>query len=114
MTAPTAFRDQRSPPTGRELEDMLGPATELWARLLHDLSSSVPVWETWRFARRPQGWRLRLTRSSRGPALYLTPRRGHFLATFGSTAAGRSARLDVRSWRDLVDLEDRAATAMRA
>jgi len=105
MTA-QGFLDQGSPPTGRELEDMLGPATELWARLLHDLSSGMPVWETWRFSGDSQGWRLRLMRGSSGRALYLTPRRGHFLATFEG-APGR--RLDVRSWRDVVDLENRAA-----
>jgi hypothetical protein len=108
MTA-QAFLDRSSPPTGRELEDMLGPATELWARLLHDLASGEPVWETWRFAGQKSGWRLRLTRSTIGPALYLTPRRGHFLATFGAAAAGHADAIDVRSWRDLADVEERAS-----
>ena len=71
-----AFLDGTSPPSGRDLERLLGPATALWAQLLHDLSAGVPVWETWRFAHRRMGWRLRLARGDGGFVLYLAPRDG--------------------------------------
>ena len=111
MTGRT-FLDRSSPPHGRELEDMLGPATALWTQLLHDLASGVPVWESWRFADRSRGWRLRLTRRATGPALYLTPRRGYFVAAFGGRDDRSGRRVEVRDWRDLAHLEELASVAL--
>jgi hypothetical protein len=98
------FLDPHTLPTGRELEGLLGPATALWERLLHDLSTGLPVWERWRFGGRSRGWRLQVRREPEGPTLYLEPRRAHFIASFG-----RGPRLDIRTWRDLIALEDRVS-----
>jgi hypothetical protein len=111
MTA-SPFLDRTSPPSGGDLEHLLGPSTALWAQLLHDLSSGVPVWETWRFAGRTRGWRLRLARGEGGAVLYLTPQPGYFVASFGRGGDDSGARVVVRNWRDLAQLEDLAAATL--
>jgi hypothetical protein len=111
MTA-SRFLDRTSPPSGRDLEHLLGPATALWGQLLHDLATGVPVWETWRFTDRKRGWRLRLARGDGGAVLYLTPQPGCFLASFGRGGDDSGTRVVVRNWRDLVQLEDLAAATL--
>jgi hypothetical protein len=117
---------------------MLGRAGALWARLHADLTSEFgPLAEQWSFSKTTNRWLLRLKRKQR-TVVYLSPCRGHFLASFalGEKACaaakdgglpasvlavieaaprypeGRGVRLEVRSARDVSNVAELAAIKM--
>lgn len=94
------FDDRSSPPTDRGLARALGKASRAWVTLkdkLHDVCA--PLQEEWAFAGAKFGWSLRLKRGKR-VIVYMTPRAGHFLASFAlgekACAAAREKRLPAR------------------
>jgi hypothetical protein len=129
-----AFADQSSPPTPKTLAAMLGPTSALWTRLVGDLKTAHgPLAEEWNFGK-AYGWSFRLKEPKRA-LVYMTPRRGHFLASFAlgekacaaahdaglpdailamidaapKYAEGRGVRIPVRTARDLASVERLAA-----
>jgi hypothetical protein len=136
----SASGDRSSPPGKRELAGLLGRTTTLWARLHADLSAEFgPVAEKWSFSGKTQRWSLQLKQQKKKRTiLYMIPCRGHFLAALalGEKACraargsglpasllavidrapkypeGRGVRLEVRSKRDLENVEKLAAIKM--
>ena len=131
----SAFDDKASPPGRRALDEMLGPTSSLWSRLKDDLQAAHgPLVEEWSFAGKAYGWSFRLKQPKRA-LIYMTPCRGHFLASFAlgekacvaardarlpskllalidrapRYAEGRGVRIPVRSVRDLAGVEQLAA-----
>jgi len=93
----SALDDRETPPTTQDLARVLGRAASVWQRLKDELGSAyAPVEEDWSFAGAKYGWSLRLKRGKRA-ILYMTPGRGHFLASFAlgekACAAARDAGL---------------------
>ena len=127
-----------SPPGKGALEDMLGRASALWARLHANLASAFgPLAEKWSFSKSTNRWSVQLKRKQRA-VVYLIPCRGHFLAAFalGEKACaaakqgglpasvlavieaaprypeGRGVRLEVRSGKDVANVTTIAAIKM--
>jgi hypothetical protein len=93
----SALDDREAAPTPQDLARVLGKAAPVWARLKDDLAAEFPpLEEDWSFAGAKYGWSLRLKRGKRA-ILYMTPGRGHFLASFAlgekACAAARDAGL---------------------
>jgi len=93
----SAFDDRKAPPTPQDLARVLGKAAPVWLRLKDELGSEyAPVEEDWSFAGAKYGWSLRLRRGKRA-IVYMTPGRGHFLASFAlgekACAAAQNAGL---------------------
>ena len=136
--SPSAFLDRGSPPSERALEAILGKGNGLWAELLADLSSEfAPLNEKWSFSGKSHGWILRL-RQKRRTVLYMVPCPGYFVASFalGEKACqaargsglparvleiiqhgpkypeGRGVRLEVRTKKDLANVEELASIKM--
>lgn len=80
----SAFDDKSHQPRDAEVSAVLGLAAPLWRGVLGELRALHPHWG---FTSRSTGWGLRLKQGER-TILYLTPCRGHFLA---SAALGGSA-----------------------
>jgi hypothetical protein len=89
----SAFDDEGSPPDSRTLATMLGRSSAAWLSLQQGLHSRCgPLAEEWGFSGKAYGWSLRLKRAKR-TIVYLTPCRGHFLASFAlGEKACRAAR----------------------
>lgn len=132
--------DRGAPPAKRELEDLLGRASALWASLQADLSSEFgPLAERWSFSGKTRHWLLQLKQTKKQrTVLYLTPARGYFLAAFalgekacqaarasGLPAAvleiidraprypeGRGVRIEVRNRQDLQNVKQLATIKM--
>lgn len=80
--AASAFDDKASPPTATALHQALGRSGVLWTRLTATLQSTYgPLLEEWNYWGRKSGWSFRLKRGKR-VIVYMTPCRGHFLASF--------------------------------
>ena len=117
---------------------MLGRAGALWERLREHLASEFgPLAEKWSFSKTTNRWLLQLKRKQR-TVVYLSPCRGHFLASFalGEKACaaaehgglpasllavieaaprypeGRGVRLEVRSGKDVANVATLAAIKM--
>jgi len=117
---------------------MLGPSGPLWGQLQKGLQAAYgPLAEEWHFGK-AFGWSFRLKEKTRA-VVYMTPRRGHFLASFAlgekaclaaedaglpqamlalirdapRYAEGRGVRIPVRTKRDLAGVEKLAAIKMR-
>ena len=100
----SVFDDKDTPPTDEALHAALGKAGPAWTTLKEAVSRDcAPLQEDWAFAGAKFGWSLRLKRGKR-VIVYLTPCKGHFLASFAlgekACAAASAARLPAR----IVDL----------
>ncbi len=131
----SVFDDKACPPTEQTLAVALGRASGLWVQLKDDLQAAHgPLAEEWSFAGKAFGWSFRLKEKKR-VLVYMTPCRGHFLASFAlgekaclaaraaslpsailelidaapKYAEGRGVRIPVRSARDLAHVETLAA-----
>jgi len=77
----SAFDDREIPPDERSLAATLGRASGLWRELTAGLQSDYgPLREQWHFSGASYGWSFRLKQPKR-VLVYLTPCRGHFLAS---------------------------------
>jgi hypothetical protein len=93
----SAFESKAIPPAEDTLRVTLGPAAALWDRVkAHVQAAHGPFAEEWYFAGKAHGWAFRLKDAKRA-IVYMTPHRGHFVASFvlGEKActAAREARL---------------------
>ena len=131
----SAFDDQATPPCESALADMLGRTHALWASLRTDLQRAYgPLIEEWNFSGAAYGWSFRLKQKKRA-LVYMTPCRGHFLASFAlgekacgaahdagvdaavlalieaapKYAEGRGVRIPVRTKKDLASVRILAA-----
>lgn len=79
----SVFDDPHAPPRKGSLQEALGKkAGSAWTTLKDAVSREcAPVQEEWAFAGAKFGWSLRLKRGKR-VIVYLTPCKGHFLASF--------------------------------
>jgi hypothetical protein len=127
----SAFEDKTCPPDDRALATTLGRSGSLWKQLVADLEAAHgPLAEEWNFAGKAYGWSFRL-REKKRVFVYLTPCRGHFLASFvlgekacraaheeglpesvlaridaaPKYAEGRGVRIPVRTRKDLEAIE---------
>jgi hypothetical protein len=134
----SAFDDKLSPPRDDQLAKTLGRASAAWNALRKAIAERFgPLSEEWGFAGKNAGWGLRLKRPSR-TVLYMTPCNGYFLASFalGEKAVkaahesdlpasilqiidgakkyveGRAVRLEVRSVKDVGNVEKIAVIKM--
>ena len=90
----SVFEDKSHPPRDPEVAAVLGRAGPLWRDLQAELAKHIaPLSHHWGFTSRSTGWGLRLKHGER-TLLYLTPCRGHFLA---STALGEKAVVAARA-----------------
>jgi hypothetical protein len=91
------FDDRATPPTEQTLAQALGRAAKAWGLVKEQVERQcTPFREEWAFAGARFGSSLRLKRAER-VIVYMTPGRGHFLASFvlgeKACAAAREARL---------------------
>ena len=134
----SAFDEKTRQPQDDDLRTTLGKAFALWNQLKALIASRfAPVSEEWGFASKSTGWGLRLKGEKR-TILYMTPCNGYFLASFAlgekavkaahesdlpeSTltvidsakkyAEGRGVRLEVRTAKDVLDVEKLAIIKM--
>ena len=135
----SAFDDKSCPPQDDELAATLGRAFASWNELRRVIASRfAPLSEDWGFASKSTGWGLRLKQPAR-TVLYMTPCKGYFLASFAlgekavkaareSTlpasileiidnakkyAEGRGVRLEVRTLKDVRNVEELAVIKMK-
>ena len=134
----SCFADKASPPSDAALRVALGATADLWQELIGRMGRRFsPLDQTWGFSSKSTGWGLRLKHRDR-TVLYMTPCRGHFLASFAlgeravklahesdlppaalevidrapRYAEGRGVRFEVRDARDLSNIETIAALKM--
>ena len=131
----SAFDDKSKQPQDADLKIMLGGTYSLW----HDLKDRIisrfaPLTEEWGFTSKTTGWGFRLKQEKR-VLIYMTPCGGYFLASFvlgeravkaahdaklpatvlkvideaRKYAEGRGVRLEVRTARDVSNVEMVAA-----
>lgn len=104
-----AFADQSSRPTPKALARMLGRTSGLWTQLIAHLQAEYgPLVEEWHFGK-AYGWSFRLKRQ-KGALVYLTPRRGHFLASFALGEKACAAAKDAGLPGAIVEILDAAPT----
>ena len=135
----SAFDDKSSPPRHDELAATLGRAFVSWNELRRIIASKfTPLSEEWGFTSKSTGWGLRLKQPKR-TVLYMTPCKGYFLASFAlgekavkaahesdlpasileiidsakKYAEGRGVRLEVRSAKDVRNVEKLAVIKMK-
>ena len=134
----SAFDDRSRPPQPEELAAVLGGAVAAWNELQRRIAARYdPLVREWGFTSKTTGWGMRLKYKER-VILYMTPCRGHFLASFvlGEKAVaaahagglpdsllgvidsskkyteGRGVRFEVRSPREVPPLEALASIKM--
>jgi hypothetical protein len=138
--SPTARDPGSSPPTPRQIADLLGTAHSLWSSLHAGLAAAFgPLDEKWSYSRKTERWSVQLaSRRKKRAIVYLTPCGGHFIASFalGEKAClaaragglpatvleaidaaprypeGRGVRLEVRTGKDLDHVEKIAVVKM--
>ncbi len=93
----SAFADKTRPPEAGDLEGVLGAAHAAWRELLDSIAARIPTATTvWGFTSARSGWSLRVLEKKR-ILLYLTPRGGHFVASFAlgekAVSAAKAAHL---------------------
>jgi hypothetical protein len=87
---------------------MLGRTGALWTQLTERLHAAYdPLTEDWGFAGAAYGWSLRLKKTKRA-LVYLTPCRGHFLASFALGEKACAAALERGLPREILDRIDAA------
>jgi hypothetical protein len=88
------FADKTHPPTDDDLANALGGAAGAWQTLRQTISTRfAPVSATWGYTSKTTGWGLRLQVPTR-TILYMTPRDGHFLASFALGERAAAAALE--------------------
>ena len=97
---PNAFIGRLEQPAESDLVEVLGPAKELWDRLLADLKAKWGLQKfEWKRPTKNSGWSLRAMRGDRN-IVYLGPCRGEFLAAFvlgaKAVAAAHAQKLPAR------------------
>jgi hypothetical protein len=134
----SAFDDKTRPPRADELAAVLGKKYSLWADLQSRITARfVPLSTAWGYASKSTGWGLRLKQEKR-TVLYMTPCQGYFLASFAlgekavkaahasklsaevldvidnapRYAEGRGVRFEVRSAKDVRNVEQVASIKM--
>lgn len=132
------FDDKSKPPKEAELASALRDSFLFWNELKKLIALRFrPLSIEWGFASKTTGWGLRLKNKDR-TILYMTPRDGHFLASFAlgekavkaaheddlplsvlkiidnakKFAEGRGVRLEVRNGRDVRSVEKLAVIKM--
>ena len=132
------FDDKSRPPLDAELATALKDSFLFWNELKKLITLRFkPLSIEWGFASNTTGWGMRLKNKDR-TILYMTPRDGHFLASFAlgeravkaaheddlpasvlkiidnakRYAEGRGVRLEVRNGRDVRNVEKLAAIKM--
>jgi hypothetical protein len=127
----SVFGDKSKPPQDDDLAATLGSTFVFWNELKRLIASRfAPLLVEWGFASKKTGWGLRLKREKR-TILYMTPCKGHFMASFAlgekavkaahdsdlpisvlkvidsakKYAEGRGVRLEVRSATDVRNVE---------
>ena len=104
----SAFDDRSTPPDDRSLQAMLGRTGALWTQLTERLHAAHdPLTEDWGFAGAAYGWSLRLKKTKRA-LVYLTPCRGHFLASFALGEKACTAAREHGLPREILDRIDAA------
>ncbi len=89
----SAFDDKSRQPTDAEVAATLGKAHAAWREVIARVGARfAPLAPEWGFTSKSAGWGLRLRHKDR-VILYMTPREGHFLASF---ALGEKAVADAR------------------
>jgi hypothetical protein len=134
----SAFDDKSRPPKEADLATTLGKTLAHWKQLRELIEARfAPLSQDWGFSSKSTGWGLRLKQEKR-TVLYMTPREGHFLASFAlgekavkaahesalpasilevidsapKYAEGRGVRLVVKSARDVRNVERLAVIKM--
>ena len=108
----SAFDDRSTPPDDRSLQAMLGRTGALWTQLTERLHAAHdPLTEDWGFAGAAYGWSLRLKKTKRA-LVYLTPCRGHFLASFALGEKACTAAREHGLPRESLDRSDAAKNRM--
>lgn len=134
----SAFDDKTRPPREDELAATLGRAFVSWSELRRIIASRfTPLSEEWLFTSKSARWGLRLKQPAR-TVLYMTPCNGYFLASFAlgekavkaahesdlpasileiidgakKYAEGRGVRLEVRTAKDVRNVEKLAVIKM--
>jgi hypothetical protein len=134
----SVFVDRSEPPDDKELKAALGKTFALWTDLQKVISAQyAPLTIEWGCASKSAGWGLRLKKEKRA-VLYMTPCKGYFLASFAlgekavklahesglpvavlkvideapKYAEGRGVRFEVRTKRDVRNIEKVAAIKM--
>jgi hypothetical protein len=134
----SAFDDKTKPPQEDELGAMLGSSYALWNELKKRIAAQfAPLSIEWGFTSKTTGWGLRLKQENRA-VLYMTPCKGYFLASFAlgekavkaarksglpasvlaviegarRYAEGRGVRLEVKTPKDVKDIEKLALIKM--
>lgn len=134
----SCFDDKSAPPSESALRAALGESSPLWSELIQRIATRyAPLEEVWGFSGKSAGWGLRLRHGER-TILYMTPREGHFLASFAlgekavkvahesklpravldviaaapRYAEGRGVRLEIRKAHDLTAVEKIAVAKM--
>jgi len=132
------FNDKSKPPKDAELATALKDSFLFWNELKKLIALRFkPLSIEWGFTSKTTGWGMRLKNKDR-TILYMTPRDGHFLASFALGekavkaaheddlpvsvlkiidnakifAEGRGVRLEVRNGRDVRNVEKLAAIKM--
>lgn len=134
----SAFADKTRPPLEDELAAVLGKKLGLWNDLQSRISTRfTSLSSDWNYTSKFTGWGLRLKQEKR-TVLYMTPCQGYFLASFAlgekaikaahasdvpvevldvidnapRYAEGRGVRFEVRSARDVRNVEKLAIIKM--
>ncbi len=135
----SAFDDKAEQPTDSDVAEVLGVRVSAnWDRLKASIAQTyAPLLETWKFSGTAYGWSLQLKQKKRA-VVYMTPCRGFFRAAFafGEKAAkaaneaglpapalkiirdapkyaeGRAVRIEVRTKKDVILVEQLAAIKM--
>ena len=132
------FEDKSKPPKDAELAIALKDTFLFWNELKKLIALRFkPLSTEWGYSSKTTGWGMRLKNKDR-TILYMTPREGHFLASFAlgekavkaaheddlpasvlkiidnatKYAEGRGVRLEVRNGRDVRNVEKLAAIKM--
>jgi hypothetical protein len=77
----SVFDDRNVQPTAGALAKVLGPAAAAWEALREGVANDCDAVEEWTFSSAKAGWTLRLKHRKR-IIVYMTPGKGHFLASF--------------------------------
>jgi hypothetical protein len=134
----SAFDDKSKQPQDQDLSAMLGKTFKLWNELRGLIDARfAPMSEAWGFTSKTTGWGLRLKQGDR-VVLYMTLCKGYFLASFAlgekavkaahdsglpssvleaidsakKYAEGRGVRFEVRSAKDVHNIEKLAVIKM--
>jgi hypothetical protein len=103
----SCFEDRSHPPEQKEIKKALGRSSELWLKLIQEISAKFPpISEEWASSSAKSGWSLRLIHKKRR-ILYLIPQNNSFLAAVvlgeKAVAAANDSSLPQEVLKDLND-----------